>query len=59
MARDFGQCELREVEKELFQPSHFVSAWFVPEVKLGSLAGSMEVPQCFGAEIYAQVCAWL
>lgn len=25
------------------------------QVKLGSLAGSMEVPACFGAEIYAQV----
>ncbi|KAL4423890.1 hypothetical protein ABPG75_001191 [Micractinium tetrahymenae] len=52
--RDFGRCELREVEKELFQPSHSVSAWFAPEVKLGSLAGSMEAPQCFGAEVYAQ-----
>ena len=26
-----------------------------PQVKLGSLSGSMEVPACFGAEIYAQV----
>lgn len=55
VARDFGRCELREVERELFQPSHSVSAWFAPEIKLGSLAGSMDVPQCFGAEIYAQV----
>lgn len=54
VARDFGRCELREVERELFQPSHSVSAWFAPEIKLGSLAGSMDVPQCFGAEIYAQ-----
>lgn len=26
-----------------------------PQVKLGSLSGSMEAPACFGAEIYAQV----
>ena len=53
--RDYGQSDLKEVEQALFQPSHSVSAWFAPEVKLGSLAGSMEVPGCFGAEIYAQV----
>lgn len=30
------------------------------QIKLGSLAGSMEAPACFGAEIYAQVrCAWM
>ena len=55
VVRDYGQCDLKEVEQSLFQPSHSVSAWFAPEVKLGSLAGSMEVPGCFGAEIYAQV----
>jgi hypothetical protein len=53
--RDYGQNDLKEVEQALFQPFHSVSAWFAPEVKLGSLAGSMELPGCFGAEIYAQV----
>lgn len=98
--RDFGQRELKDVERQLFEPFHSVSAWFAPEVgaacrqqsgrlrlaastvrgppvvrgraefvvpllrcvllvplqvKLGSLAGSMEAPACFGAEIYAQV----
>ena len=55
VVRDYGHADLKEVEQSLFQPSHFVSSWFSPEVKLGSLAGSMEVPACFGAEIYAQV----
>lgn len=98
--RDFGQRALKDVERQLFEPFHSVSAWFAPEVgaarrqqsgrlrlaaptvrgppavrelaelvvpllrcvllvplqvKLGSLAGSMEAPACFGAEIYAQV----
>ena len=55
MVRDYGQAELKDVERRLFEPSQSVSAWFAPEVKLGSLGGSMEAPQCFGAEIYAQV----
>lgn len=54
VVRDFGHVDIKEVEKELFQPSHFVSSWFAPDVKLGSLAGTMELPQCFSAEIYAQ-----
>ena len=111
VVRDYGPRELKEVERQLFEPSQSVSAWFAPEVspawsdalqgacwaqqrgwwptrwrcalragsrsrralllpadpwpcrcllpqvKLGSLAGSMEVPACFGAEIYAQVRA--
>lgn len=55
VARDFGAADLKEVERQLFEPSQSVFAWFAPEVKLGSLAGSMEAPACFGAEIYAQV----
>lgn len=55
VVRDFGQADLKEVERRLFEPSQSVSAWFAPEVKLGALGGSMEAPQCFGAEIYAQV----
>lgn len=55
MVRDYGAADLKEVERHLFEPSHSVSAWFAPDVKLGCLAGSMECPQCFGAEIYAQV----
>jgi WD repeat-containing protein 48 len=54
VVRDFGQRELKDIERQLFEPSHSVSAWFAPEVKLGSLSGSMEAPGCFGAEIYAQ-----
>ncbi|KAI3432393.1 hypothetical protein D9Q98_003949 [Chlorella vulgaris] len=54
VTRDYGRCELKEVEVALFQPNHSVSAWCQPEVKLGSLGGAMEPPQCFGAEIYAQ-----
>ncbi|PSC73533.1 WD repeat-containing 48 [Micractinium conductrix] len=54
VVREYGQRDLKEVERELFQPAHSVSPWFAPEIKLGSLAGSMEAPQCFGAEIYAQ-----
>lgn len=54
VVRDFGRCELKEVEQRLFEPFHSVSAWCAPEWKLGSLAGTMEAPQCFGAEIYAQ-----
>ena len=53
--RDFGRADVLEVEASLFQPSHSVSAWCAAEVKLGSLGGCMEPPQCFGAEIYAQV----
>lgn len=55
VVKDYGSVDLKEVERGLFDPSQSVSAWFAPEIKLGSLAGSMEAPQCFGAEIYAQV----
>ena len=55
--REYGQADLKEVEAALFQPYHAVAAWFVPDVKLGCLAGGMESPACFGADIYAVVSA--
>ena len=57
VVREYGRADLKEVEAALFQPYHGVAAWFVPDVKLGCLAGGMESPACFGADIYAVVRA--
>lgn len=54
VVRDFGRCSLKDLERELFQPTHSVSPWCTLDCKLGDLSGHMETPQCFQAEIYAQ-----
>ncbi len=37
--RDFGQRELKDVERQLFEPSQSVSAWFAPEVRAAGHQG--------------------
>jgi hypothetical protein len=37
--RDFGQASLKDVERELFQPTHSVSPWFTLDTKLGERVG--------------------
>jgi hypothetical protein len=54
VVRDLGRRPLQEAERALFQPTQRVETWFQIDVRLGSLAGHMETPQCFAAEVYAQ-----
>lgn len=39
VVRDFGQRELKDVERQLFEPSQSVSAWFAPEVRAAGHQG--------------------
>lgn len=50
--QNLGKVSLKDAERDLFDPAQNVAPWFQTDTRLGCLAGTLEPPGCFSAEVY-------